>query len=484
MEELIFLEGLLEASTAADGLTPVADGSRLLADGSRCTFRPVAGWLPCMLSELDRADEDFVSFLLCAHAVALARAGDFTDARRLFALRFDDALLRQIANILSPAPAASVQQLQQPAPEQHGDLLSSAPAAPAHLQQPAPPPLRPPAQQQQQQQQQRRQQQPGQHGDLLLPQPLHQPAPPPWRQPAQQQHQPPAQHGALLLPQQLHQPAPPPGQQPAQRQLQQPAHIAHRWGESGCGGDLLGSRADAGPRRGTDHQFVHQVQHLNPLLAATPRTGAQQIAPVPSQSSASPLPVYARNGRLLQCHYCRGNHKQHVCPVLQRDGAHVPASRPTSSVGRHNGFACGGPGLLPTPLICVGADGGQAKPGAGHMGPCLLPAARRLCPGRPWWRAASRRHRRRQSLLVHVPESAAAGDLFTAKTPSGTAWTFKVPATLPEDRIIELHPPDFKDRQGQRCTMSAAPSFDAPTAEELDLHRQGTPMRLAAALSP
>ena len=283
----------------------------------------------------------------------------------------------------------------------------------------------------------------------------------------------------------------------------------------------MGSRADAGPRRGTDHQFVHQVQHLNPLLAVTPRTGAQQIAPVPSQSSASPPPVYARNGRLLQCHYCRGNHKQHVCPVLQRDAAHVPASRPTSSVGRQNGFACGGPGLLPTPLICVGADGGQAKPGAGHMGPCLLPAARRLCPGRPWWRAASRRHRRRQSaqsaaplpsaarhdrgrqcgsvypdaglrtmqkldgyLLVHVPESAAAGDLFTAKTPSGTAWTFKVPATLPEDRIIELHPPDFKDRQGQRCTMSAAPSFDAPTAEELDLHRQGTPMRLAAALSP
>ena len=43
MEELIFLEGLLEASTAADGLIPVADGSRLLADGSRCTFRPVAG---------------------------------------------------------------------------------------------------------------------------------------------------------------------------------------------------------------------------------------------------------------------------------------------------------------------------------------------------------------------------------------------------------------------------------------------------------
>ena len=99
MEELIFLEGLLEASTAADGLTPVADGSRLLADGSRCAFRPIAGWLPCMLSELDRADEDFVSFLLCAHAVALARAGDFTDARRLFALRFDDASA-------APAPAA------------------------------------------------------------------------------------------------------------------------------------------------------------------------------------------------------------------------------------------------------------------------------------------------------------------------------------------------------------------------------------------
>ena len=166
MEELIFLEGLLEASTAADGLTPVADGSRLLADGSRCTFRPVAGWLPCMLSELDRADEDFVPFLLCAHAVAAARSGDFANARRLFALRFDDALVRQIANILSrkypvsPAPAASVQQLQQPEPpEQHGDLLSSAPAAPAQLQQPAQPPCRSPAQPQQQQQQPQQQQQ-------------------------------------------------------------------------------------------------------------------------------------------------------------------------------------------------------------------------------------------------------------------------------------------------------------------------------------
>ena len=132
-------------------------------------------------------------------------------------------------------------------------------------------------------------------------------------------------------------------------------------------------------------------------------------------------------------------------------------------------------------------------------------------------------------MLVHVPESAAAGDVFTATTPSGAAWAFKVPATLPQDRIIELRPPDLKDRQGsdvqprasthygcqesatlralpparrrvywknpllticqqpsadQRCTMSAAPSFDAHTAEELDLHRQGTPMRLAAALSP
>ena len=294
------------------------------------------------------------------------------------------------------------------------------------------------------------------------------------------------------MPQPLHQPAPPPWRQPAQQQHQQPAPIGHRWGEYGCGDDLLGSRADAGPRRGTDHQFVHQVQHLNPLLAVTPRTGAQQIAPVPSQSSASPPPVYARNGRLLQCHYCRGNHKQHVCPVLQRDGAHVPGSRPPSSVGRHHGFACGGPGLLPPPLICVGADGGQAQPGAGHMGPGLLPEARRLCPG-PWWRTASRWHRRRQwatplpsaarhdrgrqcgsvspdaglrtmqkldgYMLVHVPESAASGDVFTATTPSGAAWAFKVPATLPQDRIIELRPPDLKDRQGSDVQPRASTHY-------------------------
>ena len=496
MEELIFLEGLLSVSTDRDGLTPVPDGSRC--------FCPVAGWLPCMLSELDRADEDVVSFLLCAHAVAAARSGDFTDARRLFALRFDDALLRQIANILSPAPAATGQQLQPPEPpEQHGDLLSSAPAAPAQLQQPPPSPPPPPPQHQQQQQ-------PGQHGDLLLPQPLHQPAPPPWRQPAQQQHQPPEQHGDLLLPQQLHQPAPPPGRQPAQHQLQQPAQIAHRLGESGCGGDLLGSRADAGPRRGTDHQFVHQMQHLNPLLAATPRTGAQQIAPVPSQSSASPPPVYARNGRLLQCHYCRGNPKQHVCPVWQRDAAHVPASRPTSSVGRQNGFACGGPGLLPTPLICVVADGGQAKPGTGRMGPGLLPAARRWCPGHPWWRAASHRHRRRQSAAPRLSAALPArGRQRGAVYHDAGLRTMSESSGLPESprayRFVDHqqmrragdHPPTAQELEGhhnawkearQRRTMLAAlsytPNFDAPSAEELEFRRPGTPMRLAAAPFP
>ena len=36
----------------------------------------------------------------------------------------------------------------------------------------------------------------------------------------------------------------------------------------------------------------------------------------------------------------------------------------------------------------------------------------------------------------------------------------------------------------QRRKMWATLSFDAPTAEELELHRQGTPMRLAAALPP
>ena len=37
-------------------------------------------------------------------------------------------------------------------------------------------------------------------------------------------------------------------------------------------------------------------------------------------------------------------------------------------------------------------------------------------------------------MLVHVPEDAAPGSIFKAKTPSGAVWAFKVPEKLPEDR--------------------------------------------------
>ena len=37
-------------------------------------------------------------------------------------------------------------------------------------------------------------------------------------------------------------------------------------------------------------------------------------------------------------------------------------------------------------------------------------------------------------MLVHVPEDAAPGSVFKAKTPSGTVWAFKVPESLPKDR--------------------------------------------------
>jgi hypothetical protein len=47
-------------------------------------------------------------------------------------------------------------------------------------------------------------------------------------------------------------------------------------------------------------------------------------------------------------------------------------------------------------------------------------------------------------MLVHVPDSAAPGDVLKAKTPSGTTWAFKVPENLPQDRIIKLHMPDLK----------------------------------------
>ena len=436
-----------------------------------------------MLGELDRAGEDSVSFLVCAHAVAAARAGAFTDARRLFALRFDEALRRRVADLLSSAPAATDQQPQQPQqPEQHGNLLSSAPAAPAQQ------------------------------------------------------------------PQQLQQPE----QQPQPQQKQQhPAQHAHRWGESHCGGDLFGSNAAAVAGGWAEHQFVHQVQQLKPLLAATPGAGAQQTAPTHSQPSASPPTVYARNGRLLQCHYCRGNHKRHVCPVLQREGAHVPASRPTSSVGRHNRSTGGGPGLLPTPLICVVADGGRAKPGAGRMGPCLLHAARRLCPGQPWWRAASHRDRRRKSAVSRPSVARPAAEavctppgpavvaqplvqegmidtscllsIFEASTgddhapspitsPAASESSAQSQAdarppvspfagvqvgsglrSLRDMSWLQEEPRGYRfatpkqvswEVERQRRKMWATLSFDAPTAEELELQRQGTPMRLAAALPP
>mmetsp|Transcript_33753 Transcript_33753/g.54452 ORF Transcript_33753/g.54452 Transcript_33753/m.54452 type:complete len:630 (-) Transcript_33753:347-2236(-) len=47
-------------------------------------------------------------------------------------------------------------------------------------------------------------------------------------------------------------------------------------------------------------------------------------------------------------------------------------------------------------------------------------------------------------MLVHVPDSAGAGEVFKAKTPSGHIWAFKVPETLPKNRIIKLHLPDLK----------------------------------------
>ena len=47
-------------------------------------------------------------------------------------------------------------------------------------------------------------------------------------------------------------------------------------------------------------------------------------------------------------------------------------------------------------------------------------------------------------MLVHVPDTAGAGQVFKAKTPSGHIWAFKVPETLPFNRIIKLHLPDLK----------------------------------------
>jgi secreted PhoX family phosphatase len=58
-------------------------------------------------------------------------------------------------------------------------------------------------------------------------------------------------------------------------------------------------------------------------------------------------------------------------------------------------------------------------------------------------------------MLVHVPESAAPGDTFKAKTPSGHIWAFKVPENLPKDRIIKLHLPDLKASKGAATLKSA-----------------------------
>uniref|UniRef100_A0A7S0HJA3 Uncharacterized protein n=1 Tax=Hanusia phi TaxID=3032 RepID=A0A7S0HJA3_9CRYP len=63
-------------------------------------------------------------------------------------------------------------------------------------------------------------------------------------------------------------------------------------------------------------------------------------------------------------------------------------------------------------------------------------------------------------MLVHIPPSAQPGEYYKAMTPSGETWAFKIPADLPQSRIIKVHLPDLS---------SAAPPPTAAKSRRMSL---------------
>lgn len=90
-------------------------------------------------------------------------------------------------------------------------------------------------------------------------------------------------------------------------------------------------------------------------------------------------------------------------------------------------------------------DGSEGAPAEGGEAPS---ARRLLAVPKPGYNAKAHIQSLDGYMLVHVPDTAAPGEVFKAKTPSGHIWAFKVPETLPKDRIIKLHLPDLKAMKG------------------------------------